>query len=115
MAVDSRSPRAMENDPVALLAAVNPTASTSVDLIITARGGCLRYVAAMAHWLMDNPVDLGAVAVNLRNRPNAHRVVQHPTGIVLIFDRARSQITLLRPSEWQAVHTLSTDTVGASL
>ncbi|MEG8182435.1 radical SAM protein [Nocardia terpenica] len=55
------------------------------------------------HWLMNNPVYLAAVANSMRARPDAYRVVQHPTGIVIVFDRLWSLVTLLRSFEWQAV------------
>lgn len=55
------------------------------------------------HWLMKNPVYLAAVANAMRERPDAYRVVRHPTGTVIVFDRPRSFVTLLRPFEWQAV------------
>ncbi|MFI5540698.1 radical SAM protein [Nocardia sp. NPDC051900] len=55
------------------------------------------------HWLMSNPLNASTVAAQLRTDPSNKRIVQHPTGTVLVFDRQRSLITLLRPSEWQAV------------
>ncbi|MBB5916823.1 MoaA/NifB/PqqE/SkfB family radical SAM enzyme [Nocardia transvalensis] len=67
------------------------------------------------HWLMNNPADLDAVATGLRTAPDTHRVVRHPTGTVLAFDRARSQITLLTGAEWQAVQHLSTIDASAEV
>lgn len=61
------------------------------------------------HWLMDNPADPPAVAAQLRAWPGALRVAQHPTGTVLVFDRARSLITLLRLDEWRAVTAARAD------
>ncbi|MGY1980091.1 radical SAM protein [Nocardia gipuzkoensis] len=55
------------------------------------------------HWLMSNPLDFAAVAAQLRTDPDSQRIVQHPTGIVLVFDRTRSLVTLLKPEECEAL------------
>ncbi|MCP2276054.1 Radical SAM superfamily protein [Nocardia amikacinitolerans] len=55
------------------------------------------------HWILDNPVDTAAVAAQLSSRPGEHRTVTHPSGTVLVFDRTRSLVTLLRPTEWEQV------------
>ncbi|MGV9680961.1 radical SAM protein [Nocardia sp. NPDC003482] len=60
-----------------------------------------------SHWLLDNPVDLDTIAASISDEPAAHRVVEHPTGTVLIFHRARSQVTLLRAHEWATVAALA--------
>lgn len=67
------------------------------------------------HWLMDNPADPGAVAASLRAAPDIHRVVRHPSGMVLIFDRTRSQVTLLSVAEWRAVQHVSAHAEAVSL
>ncbi|HEY3895548.1 MAG TPA: radical SAM protein [Pseudonocardiaceae bacterium] len=68
-----------------------------------------------AHWLMDNPADPDSLATQLRARPGAYRVVEHPTGTVLVFERTRSLVTLLRPQEWQATtEALNPDGVALS-
>ncbi|MEV6319905.1 radical SAM protein [Nocardia sp. NPDC051787] len=54
------------------------------------------------HWLMRNPIDTADLAAKLRTAPLTHRIVEHPTGTVLLFDRSRSLITLLRAEEWLA-------------
>jgi MoaA/NifB/PqqE/SkfB family radical SAM enzyme len=58
-----------------------------------------------AHWLMDNPADTAGLTTRLRAHPEAYRVAQHPTGTILVFERARSLVTLLRPEEWHATTT----------
>ncbi len=65
------------------------------------------------HWLLDNPVDIADVAAQLDSRPDEHRVVRHPSGTVLIFDRPRSLVTLLKPAEWEQIPTTSTAQVMA--
>ncbi|MEV6135030.1 radical SAM protein [Nocardia sp. NPDC051990] len=60
------------------------------------------------HWLLDNPVDIADVAAQLDARPDEHRVVRHPSGTVLIFDRPRSLVTLLKPAEWKQIPTTPT-------
>lgn len=61
------------------------------------------------HWLLDNPADIAAVAAQLRERPSEHRTVVHPSGTVLVFDRTRSLVTLLRPNEWAQVTAAGTE------
>ncbi|MET8077037.1 radical SAM protein [Streptomyces sp. NPDC005303] len=60
-------------------------------------------VSVDKHWLMDNPAPTTALTRQLRTQPQAYRVATHPTGTVLIFEKARSLITLLRPDEWHTV------------
>ncbi|WP_327110308.1 radical SAM protein [Nocardia sp. NBC_01730] len=55
------------------------------------------------HWLMSNSLDPAAVAARLRAAPTDHRITRHPTGQVLVFDRPRSLVTLLRTEEWPIV------------
>ncbi len=64
-----------------------------------------------AHWLMDNPAELSTLATRLRAQPEAYRVARHPTGTILVFERSRSLVTLLRPQEWRAT---ATDAIGGS-
>ena len=101
---------------------VGPGADRDVTENIIGRAGAL--VAEVdtipissidAHWLMDNPADTDALATQLRARPRAHRVVEHPSGTVLVFERTRSLVTLLRPQEWQATaDALTADGVALS-
>ncbi|WP_063047822.1 radical SAM protein [Nocardia pseudovaccinii] len=63
------------------------------------------------HWLLDNPVDVTDVAAQIDSRPHEHRVVRHPSGAVLVFDRPRSLVTLLKPVEWEQITTTSTTRV----
>ncbi|MFF7941584.1 radical SAM protein [Nocardia gamkensis] len=55
------------------------------------------------HWLMSNPLDRAALARQLRPDPGGLRIAQHPTGTVLVFDRTRSLVTLLKPDEWEGI------------
>ncbi|MFE7720555.1 radical SAM protein [Nocardia rhizosphaerihabitans] len=75
----------------------NPGSAPEVDLIP------IRSVDD--HWILDNLVDVEAVAAQLRSRRNEHRVVRHPNGAILLFDRPRSLVTMLRPTEWDQVVT----------
>jgi hypothetical protein len=67
-----------------------------------------------AHWLMENPPETGTLATQLRARPGVYRLVEHPTGTVLVFERTRSLVTLLRPQEWRATTDAFT-TAGVAL
>ncbi|OXR40149.1 Coenzyme PQQ synthesis protein E [Nocardia cerradoensis] len=55
------------------------------------------------HWLLDNPADTTDIAAQISARPDNYRVVRHPSGIVLAFDRSRSFVTLLTPAEWAEI------------
>jgi hypothetical protein len=57
------------------------------------------------HWILDNLVDVEAVAAQLHSHRDEHRVVRHPSGTILLFDRPRSLVTVLRATEWEQVAT----------
>ncbi|WP_280357052.1 radical SAM protein [Nocardia otitidiscaviarum] len=61
------------------------------------------------HWLMGNPADLAALRGRMDHEPDSHRIVRHPTGLILAFDRRRSLITLLREQEWQQMTTVGSN------
>lgn len=54
------------------------------------------------HWALGNPLDIRRLAAELKIEPQDRRVLHHPTGIVLIFHRRHSLVTLLRSAEWNA-------------
>ncbi|WP_327149522.1 radical SAM protein [Nocardia sp. NBC_01329] len=55
------------------------------------------------HWALDNPLDISQLAAELKTEPQDRRVLLHPTGVMLIFHRRHSLVTVLRPAEWNAV------------
>lgn len=68
------------------------------------------------HWLFDNlleAAELAALAARVRRSPAGFRVVRHATGVVLVFDRRRSRLSLLTADEWSAFASALTREEGA--
>ena len=57
------------------------------------------------HWLFANSLEAGelaALAACVRRSPTGFRLVRHASGVVLVFDKGRSHLTLLTADEWNA-------------
>jgi dihydrodipicolinate synthase/N-acetylneuraminate lyase len=55
------------------------------------------------HWLLANPLaarELSDLLSRIRRAQDGFRVVRHASGVVLVFDKPRSHVTLLTADEW---------------
>jgi MoaA/NifB/PqqE/SkfB family radical SAM enzyme len=55
------------------------------------------------HWVLENAIDIPKLAAELKIEPQHQRVLHHPAGVVLVFHRQHSRVTVLRSAEWNAV------------